>query len=65
MDPIHPIRPTSANPAPVDPIRRVTRAGEQTPRDEQPPRDRRRPRSPAPAAPPPAVSGDGHVDALA
>ena len=63
MDPIHPIRPASADPAAVDPVRRVTRTGDEPTQDERRPRRDRR-RTPAPVAPP-AVSGDGHVDTLA
>lgn len=63
MDPIRPIVPTSAHPAAVERVRRAARAGDERPQDEQPER-REHPRGPRPAGPP-AVTGDGHIDALA
>jgi len=63
IDPIHPIRPTPANPPAVDPVRRVARTGDEPPQDEQPRRERPRGR-PAPVAPQTAVA-DGHIDTLA
>jgi hypothetical protein len=64
MDPIHPIVPASSNPAAVDRVRRVTRSGDEEPRHEQP---QHRKRAPPPRVPeaPAAVTGDGHIDALA
>ena len=63
MDPIHPIRPSGAHPAPVQRVPRVARVDGEAQRDEDTPR-RERPRArPVPAPPPPA--GDGHLDALA
>jgi hypothetical protein len=64
MDPIHPIRPATAAGSAVDPVRRVTRTGDEPAQDERPPRRERPRRAPAPVAPP-AVSADGHVDTLA
>lgn len=50
MDPIHPIRPTAVNPAPVDPVRRVTRAGDDPAGERRRPRERRAPAAPVPAS---------------
>ena len=60
MDPIHPIRPVTEQPAAIDPVRRITRAGDDPPEREQPPPRRKRP-----PAPQPAVTADGHVDVQA
>jgi len=65
MDPIPPIRPTSAYPAAVDAVRRIMRTGE-----DQAPDERRRPRReakrPAPTdAGAPGAGADGHVDTRA
>jgi hypothetical protein len=63
MDPIHPIRPVSSNPAAVDAVRRLARIGDE-PREEQPPPRERR-KAPAPAPPQPGVTADGHLDTRA
>jgi hypothetical protein len=63
MDPIHPIRPTSEQPAAVDAIRHVTRAGEDPRPEQRSPRGRRR--RPAAPASPPRVDADGHLDVRA
>ena len=64
MDPIHPIRPETEHPAPVDPIRRVARSGDEPPFEEPSSRERRRRRAAKPA-PPTGVSADGHIDVRA
>jgi hypothetical protein len=56
MDPIHPIRPESKHPAPINPLGRILRSGDD-PSSEQ----RRRGRPAKPPAPPP-VDADGHLD---
>jgi hypothetical protein len=61
MDPIHPIRPEPEQPAPIDPIRRVLRTGDDPASEQRSRRERGRP--PKPAAP--LVDADGHVDVRA
>jgi hypothetical protein len=62
MDPIHPIRPTSAQPPAVQPVRRVLPVARDPTADERPRREGRR--SPAPP-PPPAAPADEHIDVQA
>ncbi|HEV7883755.1 MAG TPA: hypothetical protein VGO81_09300 [Solirubrobacteraceae bacterium] len=62
MDPIHPISPTTAQPAPVEALRRVARTKREPAQDERPRRDGRRPPSRAPL---PADTADGHLDVQA
>lgn len=63
MDPIHPIRPESEQPAPIDPIRRILRTGGDPPSEQRSPRGRqRRPTKPAATRP---VDADGHLDVRA
>jgi hypothetical protein len=62
MDPIHPIRPVSPNPAAVDAVRRLARLGDE-PREKPPPRERRK--APTPAPPQMGVTADGHLDTRA
>jgi hypothetical protein len=59
MDPIHPIRPTEAQPAAVEPLRRVPRPAREPAQDPRPRRDGRRP---PPRAPRPAETADEHLD---
>jgi hypothetical protein len=63
MDPIHPIRPVSSNPAAVDAVRRLARIGDEPREEQSPPRERRK--APAPAPPQPGVTADGHLDTRA
>jgi hypothetical protein len=62
MDPIHPIHLETEHPAPIDPIRPVSRRSDEPPSEQRPPRESRR-RAPRPA--PPAISADGHLDVRA
>jgi hypothetical protein len=63
MDPIHPIRPVSSNPAAVDAVRRLARIGDEPREEHPPPRERRK--APPPAPPQPGVTADGHLDTRA
>jgi hypothetical protein len=59
MDPIHPIVPTQAQPAPIERLHRVARTKREPAQDERPRRDGRRP----PARPSlPAQPDDEHLD---
>jgi hypothetical protein len=62
MDPIHPIVPSQAQPAPVQRLHRVARTKREPAQDERPRRDGRRP---PPRAPLPAETADGHLDVQA
>jgi hypothetical protein len=63
---IHPIVPVAPQPPAVDPVRRVTRAGDDEQRDERPPRrEQRHAAKPADDAAQPVVTADGHLDTRA
>ena len=63
---IHPIVPVAVRPPAVDPVRRVTRTGDDKERDERPPRrEHRHAAKPAGDATQPVVTADGHLDTRA
>jgi hypothetical protein len=63
MDPIHPIRPVTTNPAAVEAVRRLARIGDEPHEEQPPPRERRKPPAPDPSEP--VVTADGHLDTRA